>query len=138
MAARRRTPFGHLVFTYRTRLNLTQAELAYRASNLTLATLDQATVSDRTISAIERVVGPNAKWMKPRPSTVRALADVFNLQPGTPDHEEFIEASRAVNPLAASGAGSRRRRQAAIPNPENVPLPPPEPPRDEPRFVSAG
>ncbi len=88
-----RSPFGDLVRAYRGALNLTQLELAMRASNPAQPDHDHATVSERTISAIERRAADPGKWTHPRPSTVKALINVFGLVPGTAPHAEFIEAA---------------------------------------------
>ena len=54
MADRRRSPFGELVHAYRTRMNLTQEQLANRANAPAHPRPDQGTVSLRTISSIEK------------------------------------------------------------------------------------
>jgi tetratricopeptide (TPR) repeat protein/transcriptional regulator with XRE-family HTH domain len=96
MADGQRSPFGALVFAYRNKLNLTQRELAKRASNPDHPGHDSATVSERTISAIEHFVSPGTILSRPRPSTVRALAMVFGLQPGSREYDAFLLAARTT------------------------------------------
>src|SRR5687767_3443402 len=83
--ALRRSPIGELVFHYRQRLHLTQLDLAVRASSPLDAGLDSATVSERTVSSIEKLVGDDEPWNRPRPSTVRALAAAFGIGADTPE-----------------------------------------------------
>jgi len=107
MAEGQRSPFGDLVVKYRNILNLTQLELASLASTPSPGH-DRATVSERTISAIEQSVTPRRNWVRSRPSTVRALATAFGLEPGTADYDAFLRAAKATNQQAQSPASQRQ------------------------------
>lgn len=107
MAERRRTPFGELVFHYRTAKNLTQEELARLASQPRPGN-DRGTVSERTVQNIEREIAPGTTWIVPRKATVAALADVFGLDAGTESWNAFVSASR-------------HRMNGAIPDPGTPP-----------------
>jgi tetratricopeptide (TPR) repeat protein/transcriptional regulator with XRE-family HTH domain len=96
-AGHRRSPIGELVYRHRNRLNFTQLELAMRASSAIDAGLDSATVSERTVSSIEKVVAPGEPWNRPRPSTVRALAGAFDFVPGSDHYAEMIAAATLTN-----------------------------------------
>lgn len=93
MTEAQRSPFGELVHRYRTRLNLTQAGLAARANAVASGDADAATISERTVAALERRTTP-ANWVSPRPSTVSTLAKVFDLTPGSDACTAFFGAAR--------------------------------------------
>lgn len=96
-----RSPFGELVRACRTRLNLTQLDLAMRTSDPARLDRDEAAVSERTIIAIERRSSSPGSWVRPRPSTVRALAGALQLTPDTPACAAFVAAAATGNPSAS-------------------------------------
>lgn len=98
MTTRQRSPLGELVHAYRKRLHLTQAGLAERASHSSNPAYDHATVSVRTVWEIERKLPAGAARQGPRASTVKALAEALGLTPGTPAHDEFLDAARESAP----------------------------------------
>lgn len=91
---RKRSPFGDPVHASRLSHALTRAELVERA-NSPRPGFDCATLSVRTLAEIERRYETGEAWSIPRPSTVRTLAACFELEPGTPEWERFVAASRA-------------------------------------------
>lgn len=120
MITAQRTPFGELVFTLRNNLNLTQRELASLASNPPNPTLDYATVSERTVSGIERIFSPGDKTTQPRMSTVKALAIAFNLEPGSAGYRQFLAAAKA--PIMESPTASGFHSSASTAAVETRPL----------------
>jgi len=95
MAKRQRSPLGDLVYTYRKKLHLTQSALATRASHPDNPEYDHGTVSVRTVWEIEQELSTGASRQRARrPSTIRALAEALGLTPGTPAHDEFLDAAR--------------------------------------------
>jgi len=93
--------FGDLVRTHRRRRGLSQSDLVARAG-----------VSERSVRAIER------GRVRPRPETVRLLADAFALKGG--ERETFFAAAKAANggPARPEGApsGHDRPRPAQLPH----------------------
>lgn len=101
MAEERRSPFGELVFARRHALHLTQLELANKVKQVIRA--DQtASITDRSIGALERQSNDPANWTTPRTYTVKALADAFGLQPGAPGYDEFVLAAKATASIKRS------------------------------------
>jgi tetratricopeptide (TPR) repeat protein/transcriptional regulator with XRE-family HTH domain len=92
MADKRRSPFGELVYAYRTAMNLTQAQLANRANSPAQPILGLGTVSMRTISSIEKRYAPGEDRPGFSPHTVEALAIAFDLKQGSPEWDEFLAA----------------------------------------------
>jgi len=84
--------FADIVRTHRLRLGLTQDDLAAKSE-----------VSVRTVRAIEA-----GRIARPRPATVRRMADVFGLAGG--DREQFHEAA-----LGDRGADAARRPEGPVP-----------------------
>lgn len=89
----RRSPFGDLVYAYRRRMTLTQRQLARYATEVTSNDPRAATISERALGALERQAEGPGGWVRPRPSTVRTLAQVFGLAPGSPEYEAFVRAA---------------------------------------------
>lgn len=94
-----RSPIGQLVHSHRTRLHLTQLELAVRASHYQREDLKAATVSERTVTAIEKFAVAGEIWNRPRRSTVRALAAAIGLAPGSDAYAEFLAAAALTSEL---------------------------------------
>lgn len=92
MAEGQRSPFGELLKRYRDGLGLTQAELADRTITLNRREPTFTPVTERTIAGLEQRADP-AGWRRPRAATVRTLARVFGLEPGSARHDGFIEAA---------------------------------------------
>ena len=78
------------------------------ASNQTSPDHDGATISERTVIALERRSGDPAKWTHPRPSTVKALASVFGLNQPSAEYAEFVQAAEQLSAPPASSPAPRR------------------------------
>lgn len=98
----RRTSFGERVYAWRRKLRLTQRELAELANHPDHPTPDQGTVSARTLWEIERRLPENAPRKDNLPSTIRALARAFGLQPDTPEFMEFLTLAGITAPDEAA------------------------------------
>ena len=96
---RQRSPFGELLRFHRRRLGLTQAQLAAQvqwrvardARRGDISCRD--TFSPRTISNHERMWDDPRAFKRPQISTVRLLAEVFGLTPGSPEFTAFFQAA---------------------------------------------
>lgn len=94
MTKPQRSPLGELVYAWRKKLHLTQADLVELASHPDSPDFDRSTVSLRTVSEIERKLPPGAPKPHPhRPSTLKALAAALDLKPDTPAYDEFLAAA---------------------------------------------
>ncbi|MBA3275812.1 MAG: AAA family ATPase, partial [Chloroflexia bacterium] len=94
MTKPQRSPLGELVYAWRKKLHLTQADLVELASHPDSPDFDRGTVSLRTVSEIERKLPPGAPKPHPhRPSTLKALAAALDLKPDTPAYDEFLAAA---------------------------------------------
>lgn len=96
---RQRSPFGELLRFHRRRLGLTQAQLAaqvqWRVARDARSgdVSSRETFSPRTISNHERMWDDPRAFKRPQISTVRLLAEVFGLPPGSPEFAEFFQAA---------------------------------------------
>lgn len=96
MAQRQRSPFGELVYRYRTGRNLTQAQLAVYIPLVHGSWSGSGYVSARTIASIEQRYRPDQEWSPNHASTVDILAWKFELQPDSPEMREFHDAANAT------------------------------------------
>jgi tetratricopeptide (TPR) repeat protein len=117
MAEARRSPFGELLKRYRDGLGLTQEELADKIVALNRRDPAFSPVTERTIAGLERRASP-ARWRHPHAATVRTLARVLQIEPGSPQHDAFIE--------AATRTGEARRAPVGEPDPGKLASLPPE------------
>ena len=95
-----RSPFGELVYQHRRRLSLTQLDVANLSRDVSDSDFQASTISDRRVAAFERKVSDPAQWTAPHPSTLRTLARVFDLEPGSDDHRAFTDAARYVRDVS--------------------------------------
>jgi tetratricopeptide (TPR) repeat protein/transcriptional regulator with XRE-family HTH domain len=90
--------FGDIIRTYRRRLGLTQEDLAARTG-----------MHSRTVAKIE-----SGQIARPRPSTVRLLADAFAL--AGPDRAAFLASAADTEPPVTAASGPP---EAVLPAPED-------------------
>lgn len=107
MAEGQRSSFGELVYRYRRQLGLTQLQLADRVQAASLrmggdaGPLAGATLSEKSVSNFERRLTAGARIVRPRSATVKLLAQVFDLQPGTEAYNAFFDASDQLGTIPA-------------------------------------
>ena len=102
MSKHQRTVFATLLAHHRDRLNLTQADVAGRTVTLHADGIAPRAITERTISALERLTP--GKSRVPHQATVRSLAMALELEPGTPAFDALLDAARnpAATPTPAS------------------------------------
>ncbi|MGI8485388.1 MAG: AAA family ATPase, partial [Thermomicrobiales bacterium] len=102
MAVGQRSSFGELVYRYRRQLGLTQLQLANRVQDESFrmggdaGPLAGATLSEKSVANFERRLVPGGRIVRPRSATVKMLAQVFDLEPGTDACDAFFEASNQL------------------------------------------
>jgi tetratricopeptide (TPR) repeat protein/transcriptional regulator with XRE-family HTH domain len=100
-----RSPFGKALREYRQHRGLSQAALADLITER--ARDDRAfarlgVISDRTISNLEAVRSDASKFVRPRPHTVRILAEALNIEPGTEEEIAFLMAAEQTRARSAA------------------------------------
>ncbi len=119
-----RSPFGKLLRESRQRRGLSQAALADRISRRAATDPEFAKlggISEKTISNLEASIPDPAKYVRPRPHTVRVLLGGLNIPAGSDEETAFLDAAEAT-----------RERSAAAPQPKE------EAPGDSGIFVLEG
>lgn len=104
MADVQRSPFGERVYRHRRKLSLTQLDVSVRTGDVALKVPEAAPITERSIAALERRTDDRARWIAPRPTTVRTLSRVFGLAPGSPSFEDFFEAAEVTASAAREPA----------------------------------
>ena len=121
MAEGQRSSFGELVYRYRRQLGLTQLQLADRVQAASFrmggeaGPLTGATLTEKSVSNYERQLSAGSRIQRPRPATVKVLAQVFGLEPGTDAYNAFFAASdqhqlAKMQPTAVPSRDSTARR----------------------------
>ena len=88
MAVGQRSSFGELVYRYRRQLGLTQLQLAGRVQDESFRMGGEAgplaglTLSEKSVSNFERQFSAGSRIQRPRPVTVKGLAQVFGAGAG--------------------------------------------------------
>ena len=112
--AKERSPFGELLRAHRLRLGLSQEGLSQRIDaqiqrDPALAELGGLTA--KAISNLESSRDP-ARFVRPRPLTVRLLATTLGIAPGSPEETAFLAAADATRERAARDAASAATHDA--------------------------
>lgn len=96
MPGRLRSPFGNILRAYRQTRGLSQAALA----DLTVIrnadpsnTSSLGVISEKTIATLESLRDEGAKFVRPRPATVRLLAAALDISEGSREEERFFAAA---------------------------------------------
>ncbi len=112
----RRSPFGELVYTYRSRLGLSQEALAKEIARLASSGTGgiEGTVSDKTIFLHELEHEHPATYTIPRAGTIKVYADAFRLPEDSVERRDFFAAAEESRALkkASREAGKETRPPA--------------------------